>query len=138
MKPYDNIEYLLDELSIIDLLIRNYLENLQDELPEIIDEFRGLYISEVDIQQIQRNPGLGSRQGVRQNIKTERLHEIAEIRKGINIKKMESLKISQELRLHTLSELFGLDSFEIDIILVGLAPELDLKYEKLFRIFKMM
>jgi SpoVK/Ycf46/Vps4 family AAA+-type ATPase len=132
MKPYDNIEHLLDELSRVDLFIRNYLETLRGELPETIDEFRGLYISEVDIEQIQRNPGFGSRQGIYQDIRLERLYEIAEIRKEIDIKKIESLNIGRELRLHTLSELFGLDSSEIDIILIGLAPELDLKYEKLY------
>jgi ATP-dependent 26S proteasome regulatory subunit len=132
MKPYDNIEHLLDELSRIDLLIQSYLESLREELPETIDEFRGLYVSEAEIEQIQRNPGFGSRQGVLHDIRIERLNEINEIRKGIDVKKEESMRIGRELRLHTLSVFFGLDSCEIDIILIGLASELDLKYEKLY------
>jgi hypothetical protein len=132
MKPYDNIEHLLDELSRIDLLIRSYLESLREELPETVDEFRGLYVSEAEIEQIQRNPGFRSRKEILQGIRIERLDEINEIRKEIDAKKEESLKKGAELRLHTLSELFGLDPFERDILLIGLAPELDQRYEKLY------
>ena len=133
MKPYtDNLEHLLDELSRIDLLMRSYLENLQENFPEAGDELRGLYISEAEIEQIQRNPGFGSRQRILPDIRIERLKEINSVRKEIDARKGESLKRGRELRLHTLSELFGLDPFEIDILLIGLAPELDLKYEKLY------
>ena len=55
MKPYNNIEHLLDELSRIDLLIRRYLESLREKFPETVDEFRGLYVSEAEIEQILRN-----------------------------------------------------------------------------------
>ncbi len=132
MKPYENIEHLLDELSRIDLLIRSYLENLREEFPETVDEFRGLYVSEAEIEQIQRNPGFGCRHEIRQDIRIERLNEINEIRKEIDAKKEESLKKGTELRLHILSELFDLDPFERDILLIGLAPELDLRYEKIY------
>jgi len=130
MKPYaNNLEHLLDELSRIDLMLRNYLENVLENFPG--DEFRGIYVSEAEIEQIQRNPGIG-RQQIISDLIIERLKVIDEIKKKINSRKMESLKKGTELRLHTLSELFGLDSFEADILLIGLAPELDLKYEKLY------
>jgi hypothetical protein len=130
MKPYtNNLEHLLDELSRIDLIVRNYLENVLENFPG--DEFRGIYVSEAEIEQIQRNPGIRSQQIISDLI-IERLKVIDAIKKKINSRKMESLKKGTELRLHTLSELFGLDSFEEDILLIGLAPELDLKYEKLY------
>ena len=133
MKPYtDNLEHLLDELSRIDLLMRSYLENLQENFPEAGDELRGLYISEAEIEWIQRNPGFGSIQGTLSDLRIESLKKINLLRKEINAKEEESLKKGRELRLHILSELFGLDSFEIDILLIGLVPELDLKYEKLY------
>jgi len=132
MKPYNNIEHLLDELSRIDLLIRRYLESLREKFPETIDEFRGLYVSEAEIEQILRYSDFGSRQGILQELKKEKLIEVDEIRKEIGTKKEESLKKGAELRLHVLSELYGLDPFEIDILLIGLAPEIDLRYEKLY------
>ncbi len=133
MKPYaDNLEHILDELSRIDLLIRSYVDSFREELPETTDEFRGLYISEAEIDQIQKNQGIGSKKGKLQEVIIERFAEIDSVRNKINAKKEESLKKGIELRLHILSELFSLDSFEIDILLIGLVPELDLKYEKLY------
>ncbi len=133
MKPYaDNLEHLLDELSRIDLLIQSYVDSFREEFPETGDEFRGLYISEAEIDQIQKNPGIRSKKGKLQEVKIEKFTEIDSVRNKINAKKEESLKKGIELRLHILSELFCLDSFEIDILLIGLAPELDLKYEKLY------
>lgn len=132
MKPYtDNLEHLLDELSRIDLMVRNYLENVLENFPEAGGDFRGIYVSEAEIEQIQRNSGVRSQQIISDLI-IERLKVINAIKKKINSRKMESLKNGTVLRLHTLSELFGLDSFEADILLIGLAPELDLKYEKLY------
>jgi len=133
MKPYnDNLEYLLDELSRIDMLVRNYVESSREEFSEPVDEFRGLYVSEAEIEQIQRNPVFGSRQELLEDIRIEGLKVIGAVREEIDAKKEGSLKKGTELRLHTLSELFSLDPFEIDILLIGLAPELDLKYEKLY------
>ncbi|MGB9939400.1 AAA family ATPase [Methanosarcina sp.] len=133
MKPYENsLEHLLDELSRIDLLIKTYLENWLEDFPGTGGEFRGLYVSETEIEGIRRSPGFGSTQGMLQDVQVEKLREINAIRKEIDARIEESLKIGRELRFHRLSELFGLDPFEIDILLIGLAPELDLKYEKLY------
>jgi hypothetical protein len=60
------------------------------------------------------------------------LIETEAARKDINKRKIESLKCGRDLRLHNLAELFSLDQFEIDVLLIGLAPELDLKYEKVY------
>ncbi|AAM05468.1 TPA: hypothetical protein HA338_08375 [Methanosarcina acetivorans] len=136
MKPYaNNLEHLLDELSRIDLMVQSYLEKVLESFPGAGDEFRGLYVSEAEIEQIQKNPGIGGQQVVA-DARIER-HKVIEaiieaIREEINARKIESLRKGTELRLHILSELFGLDPFEMDILLIGLAPELDLKYEKLY------
>lgn len=130
MTPYaDNLEYLLDELSRIERLIQIYLERIRDDLSAPVDEFMGLYVSEDEIQELQKSPGFGRGQKILPDFSLE---EIRAIRSDINNRKLESLKSGRELRLHILSELFRLDTFEIDVILIGLAPELDLKYEKIY------
>jgi SpoVK/Ycf46/Vps4 family AAA+-type ATPase len=130
MKPYaDNLEHLLDEFSRIDQLIHNYLEVFQAELSEPMDEFRGLYISEAEIQTLLKSPGFGT--GINTLSGTE-IGENEAVRRDINNRKIESLKCGRDLRLHTLAKLFSLDPFEIDVLLIGLAPELDLKYEKIY------
>jgi SpoVK/Ycf46/Vps4 family AAA+-type ATPase len=133
MKSYaNNLEHLLEELSRIDLLLKTYLGSWLEDFPEAVAEFRGLYVSETEIEQIQKNPCFGARQEALPDLRIERFKEINEIRREINFKIEESLKIGRELRLHKLSELFDLDSCEIDILLIGLAPELNLKFEVLY------
>ncbi len=130
MTPYaDNLEYLLDELFRIDRLICIYLERVRADLSEHMDEFMGLYISEEEVQKLQKSPGLGGGPSIQSD---PRMEEIEDMRRDINNRKLESLKNGRKLRLHTLSELFSLDTFEIDVLLFGLAPELELKYEKLY------
>lgn len=130
MKPYtDNLEHLLDEFSRIDLLIRSYLEVFLAELSEPMDEFRGLYVSEAEIQMLLKSPGFGTDPKM---LSEAGLKEIEEVRRNINSRKIESRKHGKGLRLQTLSELFGLNPFEVDVLLIGLAPELDLKYEKIY------
>ncbi len=130
MKPYaDNFEHLLDELSRIDRLIRSYLKVFQAELSEPMDEFRGLYISEAEIQALLKSQGLETGRNILPDFVLE---ESEAARRDMNSRKIESLKCGRELRLHTLSELFNLDTFEIDVLLIGLAPELDLRYEKIY------
>ncbi|MDY9927106.1 AAA family ATPase [Methanosarcina sp.] len=130
MIPYaDSLEHLLDEFSRIDRLIRSYFEVFRAELSEPIDEFRGLYISEAEIQTLMKSPGFGTDLKM---LPDSGIKETGEARRDINSRKIESLRHGKELRLHTLSELFSLDPFEIDILLIGLAPELDLKYEKIY------
>lgn len=130
MMPYaDSLEHLLDEFSRIDRLIRSYFEVFRAELSEPIDEFRGLYISEAEIQTLLKSPGFGTDPKI---LPDSEIKEIGKVRRDIYSRKIESLRHGKELRLHTLSELFSLDPFEIDILLIGLAPELDLKYEKIY------
>jgi len=58
--------------------------------------------------------------------------EIEAFERTIRTKKTESLKRGIELRLHNLSELFSLTPFEVDVILMGLVPELDERFAKLY------
>ena len=58
--------------------------------------------------------------------------EIEAWERTISTKKAESLKRGIELRLHSLSELFSLTPFETDVLLIGLAPELDGRFAKLY------
>ena len=44
----------------------------------------------------------------------------------------QSIRHGIELRLDRLQHLFGLDAFEVDVLLVCLAVEMDLRYEKLY------
>jgi AAA+ superfamily predicted ATPase len=127
MNIYENsLEHLLDELQRIDLIVRLHLEKCRAEHSDG-DYLQGLCISENEVNSIlQAMPyGLNARSDIE-------LEKIETIRREIDRKKLETIKQGKELRLHTLSELFHLQPFEVDLLLICLAPELDLRYEKLY------
>lgn len=123
----NNLEHLLDELHRIDILISSIIEKWRVKQREGENDFRGLYISDNEINAILERPPYELK--VRTDLELEKCEAI---KKEINKKKVESIKKGKELRLHILSELFHLSPFEIDALLICLAPELDLKYEKLY------
>ncbi|MCX9025060.1 MAG: AAA family ATPase [Candidatus Methanoperedens sp.] len=124
----NNFEHLLDELHRVDLMVRlSLLKKGADHQKS--EYFQGLYISEEEVNTIlQTLPN-----ELNSNVGTEsELEKIDIFTKKINSKKIESTKQGKELRLHILSEIFHLQPFEADALLICLAPELDLRYEKLY------
>ncbi|HWR26449.1 MAG TPA: AAA family ATPase [candidate division Zixibacteria bacterium] len=125
----NNFEHLLDELHRIDLILTLCIEKTRKESSDDMDNFRGLYISEKEVDVILQTLPNKSNDTVYSDKELERIEKI---REEISRKKVESLKQGKELRLHLLSGLFHLQPFEIDALLVCLASELDLRYEKIY------
>lgn len=129
MDSYNNsFEHLLEELSRIDLIVQRHLKKCRNS-QHYADDLIGLYISEDEIDEILRSQQHGFKTDLNFDLELE---EIKEIAIKINRKKDESIKRGTELRLQTLSELFHLNSFELEVILICLASELNLQYEKLY------
>ncbi len=125
----NNLEHLLEELHRIDLIISLNFRKSKDEENDRLDDLRGLFISENEVGEILQTLIGGSK------VEVHSLHELEEIetlKKEIDRKKAESIKQGTELRLQRLFELFQLQRFELDALLICLAPELDLRYEKLY------
>ena len=118
------MEHVLAELERVDLLISEGVKRWRRTSKN--QTFPGLVISEEEIDSIlAKEPSVDGSEAEAET----KLQTIAE---RIAVKKAESERNGVELRLEVLKALFGLDSFEVDALLVGLASELDSKYEKLF------
>src|SRR3972149_9900682 len=125
----NNLENILEELNRIDTIIRLYFEKSKAEHIESPQEFQGLCISEDEIKAILQTSAFEPKAYTR----SAQEHEIiGKITREINRKKVESINSGKELRLHILSELFHMQQFEVDALLICLAPELDMRYEKLY------
>ena len=128
----DSLEHLLAELERIDLLIRAQVacaRKLQTE----DEQFRGLYISEEEVDALLQQP-LGRPYwwspgempaGPLETILTQ-------LEQQLDRRKQQSLSRGIELRLGRLQQLFQLDAFESDVLLIALAVEIDLRYERLY------
>lgn len=137
MEPYrDSIEHLTDELKRIDLLVRRALAIVRGPRLKDGDAFRGLVISEPDIDEILESGEFLSQHWRKQDAAKETLdpidRKLQELRDAIDQRRELTAKAGRQLTLPYLAERFGLSSAEADLILVALAPELEPRYETLY------
>jgi SpoVK/Ycf46/Vps4 family AAA+-type ATPase len=128
-------QHLSDELLKLDALLElQVLRHREISAGQGPDAFAGLYITE---EHIDRVSGKRSRIEEEENClaaaESEALQaRIKKLRKDLPGKIENSLKAGIDLPLYDLVSRFQLNSFELDILLICLAPELDVKYEKLY------
>ena len=129
-EPYsNNLHHLKDELARLDLLTQRAIERVRR--PEKKTQLSGLYISEKEIDTLlssstQKEEGAGSPEG------DGLWHRIQQQTESVSKRVSESLKKGIRLQLPRLARIFGLSPFEMDVVLICLAPELDLKYQRLY------
>jgi SpoVK/Ycf46/Vps4 family AAA+-type ATPase len=126
-----SLQHLLAELERIDLLIAAQVARAR-QLYANDEQFRGLYISEEEVNALLKQP-LGFPRWARGQTSLGDLTATQEnISQQINQRKQASLQRGIELRLQRLQQLFGLSPFEVDVLLVCFAVEADLRYERLY------
>lgn len=128
----DGREHLDDELLKLDLLIHKQIQRLRSrnkqEEPKVDQSLTGFYISEGEVNgmigKTKQDPGIPG------NTRLEHsLQSIKErIAKGVHC----SFGNGVWLPFYHLARVFQLNPMEMDILLVCLAPERDLKYERLY------
>jgi len=140
-------EHLNAELARLDLLIQREIWRWrQTGSPQpqsgsqlaatVGDEFRGLYVSEGEVDGILKGVYPGSTQVARRvaGQRTEAAFQEAIDRAAAEIqeRKAASMERGVPLRLERLRMLFDLSQLDVNILLAGLAPEVELAYERLY------
>src|SRR5882762_5207408 len=119
----DPLEHLKAELRRLDLLLHREILRLRISYQLSLDEFRGLYISDEQVDRL-----------VHQAVETENNGDVI----ATLTERAESLRIENRKRALPefpwcrLAEIFRLSPDEQDLLLIAIAPELDLKYETLY------
>lgn len=132
-----NLEYLLDELKRLELLIHLRLLKQQDrQTASPLDQFKGLVLLEEEIFQLVAGtadrPGDES-VGTPNNSKAQMLAEmLVHLERQIAQRRAASLLDGTGIFLARCSQLFSQTRFDEQCLLVCLAPEIDRKYEKLY------
>ena len=128
-----SLQHILAELERVDLLIRAQVWRAR-QVQEADDEFQGLYISEREVDALMAQPA-----GLPRWATAPAPLSLAEVKTGLDQMaagiaqwKAESARRGITLRLDELVRLFQLTPFEADALLICLAPELDLRYERLY------
>jgi len=131
--PYaSSIEHILAELERIDLLIQLQIRRARQLHQD--DEFQGLYISEQEVDSLLARPlGMPRWALTTAAVTDENIHAaILRLNARIEARKNSSIQQNIALRLLTLANSFHLTPFDIDVLLICLATELDLRYERLY------
>ena len=126
-----SLQYLLADLERIDLLIAAQVARAR-QLYTHDEQFRGLYISEEEVDTLLKQPIGLPRWAREQTASGDFAARLGNISQQIKARKQESLRRGIVLRLHNLQQMFGLDQFDIDAVLVCLGVEVDLRYERLY------
>ncbi|PYP89316.1 MAG: ATP-binding protein [Blastocatellia bacterium AA13] len=133
-RPYSsNLEHLEDELRRLNLLIRLRLsEHTGEETRGPLDQFKGLILTDSEIARLLRE--MIEPRAI-ESAEPERSSLLAGL--GVTDSQIEArLEASRQagtyLALPRLSELFNLGRLEQQCLLIGLAPEIDRRYEKLY------
>ena len=127
-----SLEHLFAALELVDLLINAevaYVRKLQSG----DEQFRGLYVSEQDVDALLQQP-LGRPHWLmrRENRPHDLDQKLGVLRAEIERRERASAQRGIVLRLDALRRMFALDRFDVDALLVCMAVELDLRYERLY------
>ena len=128
-----SLEHILAELERLDLLIQAAV-NRAREVHGAADEFQGLYIPEQEVDALLARPIGLPRWAIDRTAsgQADVRASLGRIAEGIAQQAAESARRGNRLRLLELVRLFGLTPFDRDALLLCLAPELDLRYERLY------
>ena len=123
-----SLEHLLAELERINLLILAQVRQTREK-QHTDPALQGLYISEADVDEIlARTAGVPRWAPIANDVQAA----MDQLASKIIQRKMRSAGQNFPFRLDEIIDLFHLNPFERDALLICLAPELDLSYERLY------
>ncbi len=130
-----SLQHLQAEIKRIDILIRREVRRWQLAGQDPSDDFRGLYLSDDQAEGLLARP-FGTSWGQMAVLAPEEAQTFAAAQAEAT-QQAETLaeaarQQGQLTRLEHLAVTFGLDRFELDVLLVCLAPSFDLRYERLY------
>ncbi len=126
-------QHILAELERIDVLIRTQVWQAR-RIQQVDEHFQGLYIADEEVDIMLAEPAGLPRWAIQQGVndRAQLGAALDRISSRIEQRKATSQQRGITLRLDRLAQLFELSRVEVDILLLCLAPEVDLRYERLF------
>ncbi len=125
-----SLEHLLAEMDRVQLLVRMHVESAQGAAH--VNDVQGLVISEQEVQELLERPAGMLAFAARSGANSDSSNVIPRMSEEVTLHKAESLRRGIQLRLASLEERFHLTPFDIDCILICLAPEMDSRYDRLY------
>jgi len=134
VEPFTSpLQHILAELERIDLLIRSQVWRAR-QIQQVDEHFQGLYIADEEVDALLAAPAGLPRWASEEGPVSQAMVRSALDRFTVQIgwRQAKAKRQGVKLPLPALKRTFGLSAREADILLIALAPEIDLRYEKLF------
>jgi hypothetical protein len=126
----NSLEHLLAEMDFVQLLVRTHVKAVQSAAR--VNDVQGLVISEQEVQNLLERPAGTLTFAAQPGSNEDPSDVIPRMREQVISRKAESLRRGIQLRLASLKDRFHLTRFDIDSILICLAPEVDSRYDRLY------
>jgi SpoVK/Ycf46/Vps4 family AAA+-type ATPase len=124
----DSLEHLISELKRIKLILLSRMKINGVENSQVMgDDLNTMYLPVMDTKFIQSIECEESISNSDMDTINQSLHKLEA---EINLKKRESQRVGVKLALCELQSIFDLSTFDIDVILMCLLPELDSRFER--------
>ncbi len=120
-----SVAHLLARLGVVESRVRAAVDRRRADDADPNDRFRGLYISEAQVDGLfagVTGPWIPETAGVAAAESLARVEADAD----------EAIRSGADLRLRRLADAFVLDAFDIELLLIALAPDLDPRFERLY------
>ena len=128
----DSLHHILAELERVDLLVQAQVHRARQR-HRADEQYQGLVISEQEVDELLAHPaGVPPFARLASDGWAEVHSALARVQAQTGLRKAESHQRGVRLRLVEVETLFGLTAFDVDSLLICLAPELDLRYERLY------
>jgi len=118
----DHMEFIRAELTRLDLLLHAQILRLRARYQLSLDEFRGLYVSDQQVDALVDS--------WRESDRLPKLHLLYQ--QAAALRQQHWKVLSKDSPWQRLISEFNLSCFEADVLLLALAPHVDLKYETVY------
>jgi hypothetical protein len=120
-----SLAYLFARLEIVEARVRAAVDRRRADDADPNDRFRGLYISDAQVDGLLAGPG---GRWVPEDVDAATTGALAAMEDDADAAE----RAGADLRLRRLARSFGLDSYDVELLLITLAPDLDPRFERLY------
>ena len=120
-----SLAYLFARLELVEARVRAAVDRRRADDADPNDRFRGLYISDAQVDGLLAGPG---GRWVPEDVDAATTAALAAMERDADAAE----RSGADLRLRRLARSFGLDSYDVELLLIALAPDLDPRFERLY------